>query len=151
MTKSPQSRDQLSAQSPCCAQPRQPPVLALGRSGRKVFTILKFSIGISSQPIVIPAAEVQTQTALPKQSEWLENIIQPPVIVTAVVFILCSSPLHCTYTDICLEPIGGSAPKFSAESSISNLVRSQASSLAMSCPAQASPVPSFRSVSGWQL
>ena len=50
------------------------------------------------------------------------------------------------YTDICLEPIGGSAPKFSAESSISDLVRGQASSLAMACPAQASPVPSFRSV-----
>ena len=46
-----------------------------------------------------------------------------------------------------LEPIGGSSPKFSAESSISNLIRVQARSLAMSCPAQASPVPSFRSVS----
>ena len=46
-----------------------------------------------------------------------------------------------------LEPIGGSSPKFSAESSISNLIRDQARSLAMSCPAQASPVPSFRSVS----
>ena len=48
-----------------------------------------------------------------------------------------------------LEPIGGSAPKFSAESTISNLIRHRLSSLALSCPAQGSPVPSFRSVYVW--
>ena len=45
-----------------------------------------------------------------------------------------------------LEPIGGSAPKFSAESTISNLVRKVTTDLTLSCPAQGSPIPSFRFV-----
>ena len=44
-----------------------------------------------------------------------------------------------------LEPVGGSSPKFPAESSISNLGRQVSSSLALVCPAQGSPIPAFRS------
>ena len=44
------------------------------------------------------------------------------------------------------EPIGGSAPKFSGESTISNLLRERSESLSLTCPAQGSPTPSFRLV-----
>ena len=44
------------------------------------------------------------------------------------------------------EPVGGSSPKFSGES-ISSTVRKAANNpFSLSCPAQGSPVPSYRSV-----
>ena len=45
-----------------------------------------------------------------------------------------------------LEPVGGSSPKFPAESSISNLARRSFSSLNLVCPALGSPAPAFRFV-----
>ena len=44
------------------------------------------------------------------------------------------------------EPVGGSAPKFSAEMSGLNLDRSSDQPFSFTCPAQGSPVPAFRSV-----
>lgn len=43
-----------------------------------------------------------------------------------------------------LEPIGGSAPKFSLETKITSLVRGTGKELALSCPAQGSPIPTYR-------
>ena len=43
-----------------------------------------------------------------------------------------------------LEPIGGSAPKFSAGSKTSSWFRKAEFSLNLDCPAQGSPVPSYR-------
>ena len=42
------------------------------------------------------------------------------------------------------EPIGGSAPKISVVSKIITNEVSHSSAVTMSCPAQGSPVPSFR-------
>ncbi len=43
------------------------------------------------------------------------------------------------------EPIGGAAPKFSSDSkSLGNFEKSSAETLALLCPAQASPLPSFK-------
>ena len=44
------------------------------------------------------------------------------------------------------EPVGGSAPKFSGELKISTPEKASDEPLSLSCPAQGSPVPSFRSV-----
>ena len=44
-----------------------------------------------------------------------------------------------------LEPIGGAAPKFSSESkSIGTFDKSGGDSLALACPAQAYPLPTFK-------
>ena len=43
-----------------------------------------------------------------------------------------------------LEPIGGSAPKLSGVSKLSSLVAKFSSPQSIACPAQGSPVPSFR-------
>ena len=43
------------------------------------------------------------------------------------------------------EPVGGSAPKFSGELKISTPEKASDEPLSLSCPAQGSPVPSFRS------
>ena len=44
-----------------------------------------------------------------------------------------------------LEPIGGAAPKFSSDSkSIGTFDKKGGESLALACPAQAYPLPSFR-------
>ena len=59
---------------------------------------------------------------------------------------LLSLPTGQSYSDSLLEPVGGSAPKFPAESSISNLARVSASSLSLTCPAQGAPVPTYRHV-----
>ncbi len=43
------------------------------------------------------------------------------------------------------EPIGGAAPKFSSDSkTLGNFEKSSKETLALLCPAQASPLPSFR-------
>ena len=50
-----------------------------------------------------------------------------------------------TETFIALEPIGGAAPKFSSESkSIGTFDKMGGDSLALACPAQAYPLPTFR-------
>ena len=59
---------------------------------------------------------------------------------------LLSLPTGQSYSDSLLEPVGGSAPKFPAESSISNLARVPASSLSLTCLAQGAPVPAYRRV-----
>ena len=46
-----------------------------------------------------------------------------------------------------LEPIGGSSPKFSYDSKSSTLFRTMGQAFSLSCPAQGSPVPSYRLVS----
>ena len=46
-----------------------------------------------------------------------------------------------------IEPVGGSAPKFPIESRTSDMSRSSARTLSLSCPAQGSPSPSFRFIS----
>ena len=43
-----------------------------------------------------------------------------------------------------IEPIGGSAPKFSGVSDLSRLLGKSSHSQTLSCPAQGSPVPTFR-------
>ena len=44
-----------------------------------------------------------------------------------------------------LEPIGGSAPKFSFEThTVTGMFRKQSLSISLQCPAQGSPIPSFR-------
>ena len=46
---------------------------------------------------------------------------------------------------IILEPIGGAAPKFSSESkTIGTFEKTGGDSLALACPAQAYPLPTFR-------
>ena len=45
-----------------------------------------------------------------------------------------------------LEPISGSSPKFSTETKISSLLRVEKEPLELTCPAQGSPVPNFRSI-----
>ena len=45
-----------------------------------------------------------------------------------------------------LEPISGSAPKFSGEIDGTKIVRKHETSIALSCSAQGFPVPSFRLV-----
>ena len=46
---------------------------------------------------------------------------------------------------ILLEPIGGSAPKFSFDTeTVTGLSRKQSLSISLQCPAQGSPIPSFR-------
>jgi hypothetical protein len=48
-------------------------------------------------------------------------------------------------TNLLLEPIGGAKPKFSSDSkSLGNFEKTEADSLALLCPAQAAPIPSFR-------
>lgn len=42
------------------------------------------------------------------------------------------------------EPVGGSPPKFSTDLTTSGVKRSAASAFSLSCPAQGSPVPSYR-------
>ena len=42
------------------------------------------------------------------------------------------------------EPISGSAPKFSLETKITSLIRAMGQELGLACPAQGSPVPSYR-------
>ena len=44
------------------------------------------------------------------------------------------------------EPVGGSTPKFSGKLKSSTVEESFAQPFSLSCPAQGSPVPSFRSV-----
>ena len=44
------------------------------------------------------------------------------------------------------EPVGGSSPKFSEKSKSSSLFEILAEPFSLSCPAQGSPVPSFRSI-----
>ena len=44
-----------------------------------------------------------------------------------------------------LEPIGGAAPKFSSDSkTLGNFDKKEGAQLALNCPAQAFPLPSFR-------
>ena len=43
-----------------------------------------------------------------------------------------------------LEPIGGSAPKFSSDTKLSLFERTSMSQMALLCPAQGSPIPAFR-------
>ncbi len=43
-----------------------------------------------------------------------------------------------------LEPVGSAAPKFSLENDGSKLTRLSLTPVSLSCPAQGSPVPSFR-------
>jgi hypothetical protein len=45
-----------------------------------------------------------------------------------------------------LEPIGGAKPKFSQETEIFQFTKSSRTSLALLCPAQGHPLPSFRLV-----
>ena len=45
-----------------------------------------------------------------------------------------------------LEPVGGSAPKFSQLYSLSALAKASAQPFSLSCPAQGSPIPSYRLV-----
>ncbi|XP_023322374.1 Down syndrome cell adhesion molecule-like protein Dscam2 [Eurytemora carolleeae] len=42
------------------------------------------------------------------------------------------------------EPVGGSAPKFPSETDLSRLTHKEGNPLRLTCPAQASPLPSFR-------
>ena len=56
------------------------------------------------------------------------------------------------------EPVGGSTPKFSGELTIKGLVKPLNLPFSLSCPAQGSPLPSFRFVvispfcrAGWRL
>ena len=49
--------------------------------------------------------------------------------------------------DLIAEPIGGSAPKFSGELTIKGLVKALRLPFSLSCPAQGSPIPSYRFVS----
>ncbi len=44
------------------------------------------------------------------------------------------------------EPIGGAKPKFSQDSKSNTFVRESGSMLSLMCPAQGSPIPSFRLV-----
>ena len=44
----------------------------------------------------------------------------------------------------CVEPIGGSSPKFSTTQKSASYQESFGANLALNCPAQASPLPSFR-------
>ena len=46
-----------------------------------------------------------------------------------------------------LEPVGGSPPKFTMETKTLTMDRVSQDPLSLSCPAQGSPVPAFRSVS----
>lgn len=46
------------------------------------------------------------------------------------------------------EPVGGSAPKFPSETDLSRLTHKEGNPLRLTCPAQASPLPSFRCVLG---
>ena len=46
-----------------------------------------------------------------------------------------------------LEPVGGSAPKFSGELKGGTMEKASYQPTSLSCPAQGSPVPSYRSVS----
>ena len=43
-----------------------------------------------------------------------------------------------------IEPIGGSAPKFSGVSDLSRLIGKASHPQTLSCPAQGSPIPTFR-------
>jgi hypothetical protein len=43
-----------------------------------------------------------------------------------------------------IEPIGGTMPKFVSDTKLSLYEREAMSQIALLCPAQASPVPSFR-------
>ena len=43
-----------------------------------------------------------------------------------------------------VDPIGGSKPKFSLETKSLTFVKDAKSSIALSCPAQGSPLPAFR-------
>ena len=45
-----------------------------------------------------------------------------------------------------LEPIGGSKPKFSINSDSQSFTHAKSESLSLSCPAQGSPIPTFRLV-----
>ena len=45
-----------------------------------------------------------------------------------------------------IEPVGGSAPKFSGVAHLTGLIGSKDQSVTLTCPAQGSPIPSFRSV-----
>ena len=51
--------------------------------------------------------------------------------------------LHHFYKIPALEPIGGSTPKFSSDAT-ENILAHSDRTLSMACPAQASPVPTFR-------
>ncbi len=65
-----------------------------------------------------------------------KTFFSPPPTEPGKLFILLPS---------LAEPIGGAAPKFSSDSkSLGNFEKSSAETLALLCPAQASPLPSFR-------
>ena len=46
--------------------------------------------------------------------------------------------------DLLIEPIGGTKPKFSQESELSQFTKRSGHQLSLLCPAQGSPVPAFR-------
>ena len=50
------------------------------------------------------------------------------------------------YAFFYVEPIGGSKPKFSTDDGSSSYQREEAESLSLACPAQGSPIPTFRLV-----
>ena len=63
-------------------------------------------------------------------------------IAHSIISVSEDNVLHLSF----VEPIGGSKPKFSLKTDIMGYSHSQSESFSLTCPAQGSPIPTFRLV-----
>ena len=80
---------------------------------------------------------------------YLENVLEDSTVSTHS--LLYSARVHqsiCQFISVTLsciiEPVGGSTPKFSGKLTSSSLKEAANRPFSLSCPAQGSPVPSYR-------